>query len=421
MPSEAKPGGVSAGRETNTAAGAFSSATDSIPHGGRSASAAPDKRARVTIRAILDGRDPPAGVTPDDCGAWADHVAAILDAHARGGTEAARTAYNAQAKLDPALIRLAAADAPPLKTRWTTAELKAATFPETAWAVPGLIPVGLSFLAGRPKVGKSWLALQVAGAVGTGGMAFDRQVTGGRVLFLALEDSPRRLQKRLEAQHIPATAAVTFETSWRTFPDGGLADLQDEIEAGRYNLVILDTLSRLLGGADQADVAEMTVIVGNLQRIAQLHDLAILAIDHHRKASGMMSSPIDDILGSTAKAAVADAALGLFREQGRHGATLKVTGRDLDEIELAIEWDATTCCWQLLGEAGEVRKEGVQAEIVAAIRDLDDMGELPTTTRIAAHIGRDKGNTSRQLAELVRGGHVLKGEKVGRQQPYRLP
>ena len=406
--------------DQHTGRGAVSS-DFSIAERGLDVNTSADALARHTIRAILEGTGPPPDATPANCGAWAEHVAALIDAHARGGTEAARTAYNALAKDQPALIRLVAADAAPRKTTWTAAELLAATFPEPIWAVPDLIPVGLSFLAGRPKVGKSWLALQVAGAVGTGGMALDRRVTQGKVLFLALEDNPRRLQSRLEAQHIPATAAVTFKTTWRNFADGGLAELQDEIEAGHYSLVILDTLSRLLGRADQNDVAEMTVIVGNLQRVAQLHDLTILAIDHTRKATGLLSSPIDDILGSTAKAAVADAALVLVCEQGRHGATLKVTGRDLDEQELAIEWDATTCCWQVLGEAGQVRKDTAEAEILAAIADLTEMGETSTTTRIAAYLGKNKGNVSRQLAELVRGGHVLKGARVGREQPYRLP
>jgi len=417
MTDKKMPGAVNTGQAT-TSTGALSSG-DSIPQkaGQRNA----DELARRTMRAILDGHEPPEGVTPDQCGDWVNEVAALLGAHAEGGTEAARAAFNALGKKRRALIRLVAADAPAPKAAWTAAELLAATFPEPTWAVPDLLPTGYSNLAGRPKVGKSWWALQVAAAVGTGGRVFDRKVTPGKVLFLALEDSPRRLKKRLEAQHIPETAAITFRTSWPAFPDGGLAELQDEIEAGRYTMVILDTLSRLLGKADQNDVAEMTMILGNLQRIAQLYDMTILALDHTRKATGLLSSPLDDVLGSTAKTAVADATLVLVREQGRHGATLKVVGRDLDETEMALEWDALTCCWQLLGEAGEVRKDTVQAEVIDAIRDLEDMGELPTTTRIAQHVGRNKGNVSRQLAELVRGGHVLKDARVGRQQPYRLP
>ena len=44
--------------------------------------------------------------------------------------------------------------------------LLTATWPEPVWVVPELLPAGLAFLAGRPKLGKSWLALQIAlGAV----------------------------------------------------------------------------------------------------------------------------------------------------------------------------------------------------------------------------------------------------------------
>jgi hypothetical protein len=59
---------------------------------------------------------------------------------------------------------------------------------------------------------------------------------------------------------------------------------------------------------------------------------------------------IDEVLGSTGKTEVADVILGLFRERGKTSATLKVTGRDIEDLELVIEWHRTTCAWQLLGD-----------------------------------------------------------------------
>jgi len=307
-----------------------------------------------------------------------------------------------------------------LKTSWTVAELYETEFPEPKWAVPGIIPVGLSFLAGRPKVGKSFLGLQIACAVGTGGRALGEKVEQGKVLYLALEDSPRRLKKRLQDQGVPRTAAIEFRNMWKSIPEGGLVDLQTEIEQGGYSLVIIDTLSRALGRADQLDSAEMTAIIGHMQYLAIQNDIALLLIDHHRKSGGFEASPIDDILGSTAKAAVADAVIGLYREQGKHGATLKITGRDLEEKELALEWDALNCCWQSLGDANEVREESLKGNVLQAIKSLTDDGEIPTTTRIAAFLNMDKGNVSRTLADLVTAGRVRKGTKVGREQPYEV-
>ncbi len=307
-----------------------------------------------------------------------------------------------------------------IKTVWTLAELLSTDFPDPQWAVPDLIPVGLSFLAGRPKLGKSWLALQLAHAVGTGGYFLGERVKKGNVLYLALEDSPRRLKSRAEKQRIPGDAAITFATTWRPLPAGGLDDLMIEIAREIYTVIIIDTLSRAVGRADQQDLAEMTSIVGSLQSMSQNNNIAMLMNDHHRKNSGFESSPVDDLLGSTGKAAVADALMGLYREQGKHGATLKITGRDIEEQELALQWDGLLCCWQNLGAAGEVRKDSFNGAVIQAIRELEEMGEIPTTTRIAKHIDARTGHVSRALADLVGNGKIRRGEKVGREQPYSL-
>jgi predicted transcriptional regulator len=68
-----------------------------------------------------------------------------------------------------------------------------------------------------------------------------------------------------------------------------------------------------------------------------------------------------------------------------------------------------------------VLKDTLKGEILDAIRDLMSLGETPTTTRIAMHLGKDKGNVSRELANLVATGKVIRGEKQGREQPYWLP
>jgi RecA-family ATPase len=78
---------------------------------------------------------------------------------------------------------------------FTAAELMAFEFPEARWAVPGIIPEGVTLLAGKPKQGKSWASLGISIAVATGGEALGKvRVERGEVLYLALEDNPRRLQ-----------------------------------------------------------------------------------------------------------------------------------------------------------------------------------------------------------------------------------
>lgn len=93
---------------------------------------------------------------------------------------------------------------PPLGDRFgpsrifSAAELMAEELPPVRWVVPGLLPEGVTLLAGKPKLGKSWLALGLGMAVASGGVALGtKQVECGDVLYLALEDNPRRLQGRL--------------------------------------------------------------------------------------------------------------------------------------------------------------------------------------------------------------------------------
>ena len=75
--------------------------------------------------------------------------------------------------------------------------LLALEFEPIRYVVPGYVAEGLTLLGGRPKLGKSWLALDFGIAVATGGQSLGVQCQAGDALYLALEDNQRRLQDRL--------------------------------------------------------------------------------------------------------------------------------------------------------------------------------------------------------------------------------
>lgn len=375
--------------------------------------------ARVAIGAILDGQSP-NGVNPADLGKFADIFAEIARAHAGGGTAAARRAYDACTLRDPSLAQLIAGDPQPTKLVWTVAELLTAEFPDPKWAIPGLLPAGLVVLAGRPKLGKSWLSLQMAVAVGTGGVVLNRKVDRGKVLYLALEDNPRRLQDRLSKQQSIKSAAVDFHFEWPALVEKrgdarGTDAIMTAINANGYNLVIIDTISRALGHADQLDQADMNVAFGKLQRLAMERDICLLLVDHHRKSAGGVGDVIDDVMGATSKVGVADAAIGIYRERGQSNATLKVSGRDVDDQELAIQFDRELFCWQLLGNAAGVKTDSIQADILDAI---DELGGAATVARIAQWMNKDRANIRKEMLELVNKGVLKRGEKEGREVKY---
>ena len=91
-----------------------------------------------------------------------------------------------------------------LKT-YTMQELYEHPLEPMACLVDGLLAPGLYILGGSPKVGKSWMALQLCLAVCGGGAFLGRATRKSEVLYLALEDGPQRLHSR--ALRLADTAA----------------------------------------------------------------------------------------------------------------------------------------------------------------------------------------------------------------------
>ena len=75
----------------------------------------------------------------------------------------------------------------------------ATVFPPIRWIVPGYIAEGLAILAGRQKLGKTWLAIDWGIAVACGGSAMGSVACEqGDVLYIDLENGHRRIQRRIE-------------------------------------------------------------------------------------------------------------------------------------------------------------------------------------------------------------------------------
>lgn len=328
----------------------------------------------------------------------------------------------AAAGLEADLTELFAEDPtqPPLDLL-TADEILTAEWPEPVWAIPNLLPVGLTIIAGRPKVGKSWLALQIALSIASGGVALNERVDQGPVLYLALEDPPRRLKERMTKQGwtlgLPADFMKLgdFETQINDLRNGGGQRLARQIEVKGYRYVVIDTLSRSVYG-DQSDVETMTLALTPIQAMAHAKNCAVVMIDHHRKP--VLSNPdvVSDILGSTAKGAMADSIWGLYKEGGKAGAKLAITGRDIEERTLALTFDSKLGCWSYEGDADELELTERRQEIIDALEDLGRVGVVD----IAKAIGQPKSHTYSRLQDLVNAGLVQR-QKEGRRVLYERP
>lgn len=322
-------------------------------------------------------------------------------------------------RLDPAAPPPKGAT-PPRRVIFRADELLDTEFPETRWRIPGLMSEGLALLAGRPKMGKSWWALEAAQAIGAGGRFMGQEIAKGKVIYFALEDSPKRLKKRMLVLKWPRGLNVIF--CHDLGPIGGtLGGLPALMEVEKPDLVVIDTLSRAFQGLDQRSVGQVSDFMGPIQGAALQMGSTVLILDHLRKepAGGRREGGdwTDEVMESTGKVGIADTILGLFRKRGERGATLKVVGRDIEDQDLALEFDRETCCWQVLGEANEVRQTDRQKKVLAALKAL---GGVATPKQIAEATQMSPNHATSTVIDLVDKGKVRRLPRVGKEQPYQL-
>lgn len=76
-------------------------------------------------------------------------------------------------------------------------EIMTTVYKPIEFVVDGLLAQGLYILAGAPKVGKSWLALDMCLSIAKGEKVLGQETAQGTALYLCLEDSYARIQNRL--------------------------------------------------------------------------------------------------------------------------------------------------------------------------------------------------------------------------------
>lgn len=307
----------------------------------------------------------------------------------------------------------------------TAADILRLEMPEPVWVVNEYISAGTTILASRPKLGKSWLAMQIARAVSTGGKVFDQSIKRGRVLYLALEDSRRRLKTRMikqgwRADDSDLVTLLTFEefsNSIGFLNQGGAARLYAMIQEKGFQFVVVDTLSRAFTGIkDINNSQDVTEALAPIHDLGNTLQIGILIVDHQKKES-WNQDPVDDVAGSTAKSAIADSIFGLYTEHGKPGAILKGRGRDIEPIEKRLIFDGLTGAWQLAGDARELEITEKMNQVIEFLK-----GNGPSkVTSIAAglNITTDRPNLYTRLAAMVDKG-LITFETIEGTRVYRV-
>jgi RecA-family ATPase len=241
----------------------------------------------------------------------------------------------------------------------------------------------------------------------------------GDVLYAALEDNQRRLQRRM-AKLSPGAAPtnLTFTCDMPKLADGGLQYIKDWVKnAQNPKLVIVDTLAMVRSPKrkDQTAYEADYESVRELRDLATAHNLAIIIVHHLRKAEA--DDSFDTISGTLGLTGCPDTIM-IIRREGS-GVILEAKGRDIEEIKKAVEFDAATAAWTITGDADTVRQSAERNAVLKAFREAN--GEALGPQQIAATTGMKAGNVRKLIhgmkaAELVRmvkyGKYALTGETI---------
>lgn len=251
----------------------------------------------------------------------------------------------------------------------TAGSLRKMTHEAPRFAVRDFILEGVTQLFGKPKAGKSYLAMQIACAVALGRPLFPRNVrmyamanhpggfetTQGDVLYLALEDSERRLDQRV--QQILGTMQeppdnLTFLTRSMPLFDGGLKRIRDwTYSVPNPRLIVIDPLAAFVGehqGKGNVFRAEYRMF-RPIWELGQETRVPIIIVDHASKSKGRMGStdPFDSGSGTLGGQAAVDTIMIMEHDDKKPRARISFKGRDIERGFLDIEHDRSLPAWRI--------------------------------------------------------------------------
>ena len=240
--------------------------------------------------------------------------------------------------------------------------------------VEGMVPLGLTILAGPPKSCKSWLALDMSIAVAEGQPFLRQKTLGCGVLYFALEDTPDRLQFRLHAivkDEPPCNLHIVTRAT--ALGDGFLRGLAESLNAyPDVRFIIVDTLQMIRKTGERPSNSDLygrdTDELSLLKKFAEDRKVAVLIIHHTTKAVDS-NDPLNDVRGSSGMTATPDSILILRKERVQKTGMLLNVSRDYPQWRMMLLFENCQWKFQKRQTEEEMAKEDVP-DVLNRIVDL---------------------------------------------------
>jgi Bifunctional DNA primase/polymerase, N-terminal/AAA domain/Primase C terminal 1 (PriCT-1) len=284
-----------------------------------------------------------------------------------------------------------------------------------------VLPRGeLLFLHGPPRGLKSWIALDLAVSVASGGKFLSQfPCERGRVVFLQADGSAAKWRERVRKVLAGRGAAIAevepwFTTGmrggWTPVREGDLEALFEQLHGWPPDLLVLDPLSRFINGLlDENSTQDMARFVAQLDRIRQHWPGCSLSICHHETKAGdreggarMRGSSVLWAAGSTAQ----------VKPTGRDTCELSLTLKDDEPVgpfALRVDVDTDVATVTYCGPAGSPERRRERAAILQAMEA--EKGPV-TFAALEQRTGLTRGVLRGHVSDLLSGGYTVEFEPL---------
>lgn len=221
----------------------------------------------------------------------------------------------------------------------------------TIYYVDKILPQGLNLICSVPKMGKSWLALDLCISIcnGTPFLGFNTKRCG--CLYLALEDSYNRLKSRMSKLlgGNDAPNDFIYSINCNDLKNGFINQIETFLNNhNNIKVIIIDTLQKIRSETKNSnayghDYKELSMI----KRIADERGLCIILIHHLKK--GITNDPFEKVSGTNGITGTVDTTFVLDKKNRTDDETyLSVVGRDVELNEYILKFDKDLCKWSMV-------------------------------------------------------------------------
>ena len=259
-------------------------------------------------------------------------------------------------------------DHPQKLTLMSSKELQDMYIPPLEWLVDDYLPLsGVVGLIGSPKSRKSFMALDLCLALAKGTKFLGKNTHKHDTLYFDLESGLRRPKERQEMilarQEAPDNFyIITSDQDVKQIDNGFIEQLTDILEKNRnIQFIVIDTLG-ILRGAKKLDYTIDVDDVKKLKDVCTKFNVCIMVVHHFNKARGSDKNGdiFDKISGTNGIFETLDTAWLVDIERGSTIAQFHITGRDIQEYNVVIDFNEQTMKWEYRGTWAEMEEARAQ-------------------------------------------------------------